>query len=223
MLVFASIASAGNVSSVRARIVAGNWLTHVVHAYGSWGGDTSPVISGEESFVHNGVVVGYNFTVNPKGHILVSARDDIPAVKLYSETSTLSLQNEGLQEQIDWIAEEIFDVGEVIDIHGVDTAEVDPSHNPDRKLWAMLHKDPQEFATAAREAATEAVTYGPLLTTTWAQGNPYNQQCPLWSTGCRTYRGMRGNGRLPDHEILELPRKWAGIKSYSWYNGLLLM
>ena len=61
------------------------------------------------------MIVGYNFTVNPRGHILVSARDDIPAVKLYSETSTLSLQNEGMQEQIDWIAEEIFDVGEVID------------------------------------------------------------------------------------------------------------
>ena len=116
MLVFAGTASAGNVSSVRARIVARNWLTQVVHAYGSWGGDTTPVISGEEPFVSNGVIVGYNFTVNPRGHILVSARDDIPAVKLYSETSTLSLQNEGMQEQIDWISQEIFEVGEVIDI-----------------------------------------------------------------------------------------------------------
>ena len=48
MLTFAGIASAGNVNSFRARIVARNWLTQVVHAYGSWGGDTTPVISGEE-------------------------------------------------------------------------------------------------------------------------------------------------------------------------------
>ena len=65
---------------------------------GPGGGTHRPLFQARSRSFHNGVVVGYNFTVNPKGHILVSARDDIPAVKLYSETSTLSLQKEGLQE-----------------------------------------------------------------------------------------------------------------------------
>ncbi len=219
MLVFAGIASAEMSVRIRARNVARNWLTHVVHAYGSWGGTHRPQSQVEESFVHNGVVVGYNFTVNPKGHILVSARDDIPAVKLYSETSTLSLQKEDLQEQIAWIAEEIFEVGEAIDTHGVEMAAVDPSQNPDRKLWVRLQKDPQEFARVAGEAATEAVSYGPLLTTTWAQGDPYNQQCPLWSTGCRTLVGCVATAASQIMKYWNYPRVGQGSTSYSWYNG----
>ena len=219
MLVFTGIASAGNISSIRARIVARNWLTHVVHAYGSWGGDTSPAISGEESFVHYGVVVGYNFTVNPHGHILISARDDIPAVKLYSETSTLSLQEEGMQETIAWIAEEIFEVGEAIDTHGVEMAAAEHSQNPDRKLWVRLQKDPLEFERVAGEALMEAVSYGPLLTTTWAQGDPYNQQCPLWSTGCRTIVGCVATATSQILKYWNYPTAGQGSKSYSWYNG----
>jgi hypothetical protein len=221
MLLFAGSASAGNVNSVRARIVAKNWLTHVVHAYGSWGGNTSPEISDQESIEHKGVVVGYNFTINPKGHILVSARDDIPAVKLYSETSTLSLQKEDLQEQIEWVAEEIFEVGKAIDTHGIEMAAVEHSQNPDRKLWAMLQKDPREFERVAGEALTEAVSYGPLLTTTWAQGDPYNQQCPLWSTGCRTLVGCVATAASQIMKYWNYPGVGMGSKSYSWYNGAI--
>jgi hypothetical protein len=222
LLVFAGIASAGNVSSYRARKVAENLLSHVVRSYGSWGGiAVAPVISGEESFVHNGVVVGYNFTVDPRGHILVSARDDIPAVKLYSETTTLSLQDEGLQEQIDWISKEIFDVGEAIDIHSLEMVAADPSRNPDRKVWAIMDKDTRDFATAAGEAATEAtVSYGPLLTTTWAQGDPYNQECPTTYIGQPTLVGCVATAASQIMRYWNYPAVGQGSTSYSWYNGL---
>jgi hypothetical protein len=224
MLVFTGIASAGNVNSDRAHMVAMNWLAHVVHAYGSWGGDTSPAISGEEPFLSNGVIVGYNFTVSPKGHILVSARDDIPAVKLYSETSTLSLQKEGLQETIAWITKEILEMGEAIDTHEVEIAAADPSRNPDRKLWAKLGKGPQEFAAAAGQAATEAVvSYGPLLTTTWAQGDPYNQQCPLTNLGSTTLVGCVATAASQIMRYWNYPAAGQGSNSYSWYNGSAYM
>ncbi len=223
MLLFADIASAGNVSSDQARNAAKNWLTWVVHAYGSWGGDKSPDISDEEPFVSNGMIVGYNFTVSPKGHILVSARDDIPAVKLYSENATLSLRNQDLQEQIDWISKEIFDVGEAIDTHSVDMAAAVPSRNPDRKVWAMLDKGLQEFAATAGEAATAtgeaaAISYGPLLTTTWNQPDPYNQQCPLYN-GSPTLVGCVATAAAQIMRYWNYPAVGQGSTSYSWWNG----
>ena len=221
MLAFSGFAAAGDVGPDNARNVAENWLYHVVHSFGSWGGTVSPAISGEESLVYKGRVVGYNFTVSPKGHILVSARDDIPAVKLYSENATLSVHHETHPEQAAWIAEEIFQLGEAIDCHSYESAPVDPSQNPDLEAWAGFKKNPRNFEAAflSGEAASEAVSYGPLLTTTWAQSDPYNQQCPLESSGCRTVVGCVATAASQIMKFWNYPVTGQGRTSYTWNDG----
>lgn len=221
MLVFSGLAAAADVSPDKARIVAENWLYHIVHSFGSWGRNVSPSISGEEPLVFKGAVVGYNFTVKPKGHILVSARDDIPAVKLYSENATLSVQNENQQEQVSWIAEEIFLLGVAIDSYGYELAAADPSQNPDLKVWARFKKDPRIFGAAflSDEASPEAVSYGPLLTTTWTQSDPYNQQCPLDSSGCRTIVGCVATAASQIMKFWNYPSTGQGQTSYTWNDG----
>ena len=216
-----STASAAVVTLDKAQTVAQNWLTDIVHTYGSWGGSSAPVISGSEPFVYNGTTVGFNFTVSPQGHILVSARDDIPAVKLYSETSTLSSQNKGDQDQISWISKELFQVGQAIDTHGSEAAAADPVQNPDRSLWNMLDKSTEAFnaATATGETATEAVSYGPLLTSTWAQRNPYNQQCPLDSQNRQTLTGCVATAASQIMRYWKYPASGQGSVSYTWNNG----
>ena len=100
-----------------------------------------------------------------------------------------------------------------------DTAEVDSSQNPDRKQWARLLKDPQEFASVTGEAATETVAYGPLLTTAWGQGYPYNQQCPHWSNGTPTYVGCVATAASQIMRYWGYPANGQGSISYSWYNA----
>lgn len=221
ILFFPVIAAAGNVSPDNARNVAENWLYHVVHSFGSWGGTVSPSISGEESLVHNGVLVGYNFTVNPRGHILVSARDDIPAVKLYSENTTLSVYNGNHPEQTDWIAEEIFQLGEMIDSRNAELASADPSQNPDLEIWARFQKNPWKFEDAflSDKAPPDAVSYGPLLTTTWAQQEPYNQECPLESSGCRSIVGCVATATSQIMKFWNYPATGQGKTFYLWNNG----
>jgi hypothetical protein len=220
LLGLAGVASAGNVSPERARIVAGNWLTSIVQSYGSWGGDASPAIAGQEPFYFKGVIVGYNFTVAPRGHILVSGRDDIPAVKLYSDTSTLSLQNETMQEKIEWITREIFEVGEAIETHRTELATMDSSQNPDILLWAKLEKDPQDFQNTSGITAAEAASFGPLLTTTWDQDSPYNQQCPLMYGGYVTVpTGCVATAAAQIMRYWNYPTTGLGSTSYSWDSG----
>lgn len=219
LLGFSVVAWAGDVDSNRACNAARNWITQVVHAYGSWGGASNPSISGAETLVFNGVVVGYNFTVSPKGHVIVSARDDIPAVKLYSDTSTLSLLQADMQEQIDWIAEEIFQVGDAIDTHGFELSPINHSQNPDRNLWVSLDKAHQDFALSVGQDTNQAVSYGPLLASTWNQPNPYNQECPLSSSGCRTIVGCVATAASQIMKYWKYPSAGQGSKSYTWYNG----
>ncbi len=220
-LIVVGAASADVVTLDRAQNVAQNWLTDIVHTYGSWGGSASPVISGVEPFTYNGTTVGFNFTVSPQGHILVSARDDMPAVKLYSETSTLDSRTEDFQDQITWISKELYQVGQAIDTHGVEAAAADPVQNPDRKLWTLLDKNTESFnaATEAGAAPAEATSYGPLLTSTWAQSDPYNQQCPLDSQNRRTLTGCVATAASQIMKYWKYPATGQGAVSYVWNNG----
>lgn len=91
-MVVSCVVLAGRVSVDDARMVAQNWLTHYVQTYRSWGRSTSPTIQAEEPMTHQGQTVSYNFLIAPRGNIVVPFRNELPVVKLYSETTTLSMQ-----------------------------------------------------------------------------------------------------------------------------------
>ena len=216
------IGSAGQVGMEKAGRVAQNWLHHCVTAYGSWAGGTSPTILDEEPVVFNGQVVGFNFLIYPMGNILVSARDDIPPVKLYSDTSTLSINSEDTHEQAEWIAEEIFLIGDAIDSHSGDMAGIDVSQNPDAVAWALFGMATAQFRQKYQSwaAGTESVSLGPLLTTTWSQLAPFNLQCPLEASGCQTIVGCVATAAAQIMKFWSKPAKGAGSTSYKWNNGV---
>ena len=219
VLTLSGIGSAGEVSMDRAKTVAQNFLQYTVQAYGPWAGTDSPSISKNEVLTHEGQVVGYNFLVDPKGHILVSSRDDLPPVKLYSDTSTLSIYAEDIREQVEWIAEETFDIGQAIDEHSGELAAMDASQNPDVQAWALLGNSnfAQEYESLAEEA--EFLSYGPLLSSTWGQGNPYNLQCPLdpLNSNCRTVVGCVATAAAQIMRHWGYPATGTGSTSYSWH------
>jgi len=66
---------------------------------------------------------------------------------------------------------------------------------------------------------TESLSLGPLISTTWAQGDPYNQQCPLDSNGCRTIVGCVATAASQIMKYWSHPKTGAGNISYLWYNG----
>ncbi|MBI5594336.1 MAG: C10 family peptidase [Deltaproteobacteria bacterium] len=222
LLYFPGIGSAGHVGMEKARIIARNWLHHCISAYGSWGGVQSPAISGEETLMHQNEVVGYNFLIYPKGNILVAARDDLPPVKLYSDTRTLSVDAENTQEIATWIADEISQIGKAIDAHGTDSAANAAllQKSPDVKAWTLFSNDTRFEREYLRYAAgTELLSLGPLMTTTWAQSDPYNQQCPLDSNGCRTIVGCVATAASQIMKYWSHPKTGAGNISYLWNSG----
>jgi hypothetical protein len=223
LLYFPGIGSADYLGMDKGRIVAQNWLTHCINAYGSWAGVSSPTISGEETLMHQNEVVGFNFLIYPKGNILVTARDDLPPVKLYSDTSTLSIYAENTGEIAAWIAGEISQTGKAIDAHASDPTvktTLLQQNNPDVKAWKIF-SDAAQFDREYRRstAGTESLSIGPLLTSTWDQGDPYNRQCPKDSKECRTIVGCVATAVSQIMKYWSHPKIGAGIISYQWYDG----
>lgn len=158
-LALATIALAGEVSLGKARIVAENRLTYYVKTYGGWAGSTSPKIKADELMIFKDQVVGYNFVVSPKGHIIVPYRDELPPVKLYSETTTVSMQDKS--ELVgEWIREELFKLDKALVEHAVEMGNVDFKATSNGRLWALFESDQLTF-TKAYETTTDGATIFP--------------------------------------------------------------
>ena len=224
-LVFFSfgISLAETVSSYEASIVAQNWLNSCVKSYGSWAGSNSPTIVEQQIVEYENKLVGYNFIVSPSGHVLVPAMHELPVVKLYSETCSLSIAPSDADQVAEWIAEELYKIDQAIEEHRDELEMVDLSQTKNGKLWALFSAPAAEFAQeyADYESGVEFLTVGPLLTTTWKQGDPYNLQCPLYygSTTCRTVVGCVATAAAQIMKYWNYPAKGAGSTSYTWYNG----
>jgi hypothetical protein len=199
---------AAEVSLERARPAALNWIN-------ASAGDKSVVkgayeIIGEEVIVFNNETVGYNFLLSPVGHIIVPAQDELPTVKLYSFTSTLSMAEDS--EITGWIKEELYKLKDAIRNHAAEVEHIDHTATHNGRLWAMFEKDPisasREYAQAV--SSIEASSLAPLLSTAWDQSDPYNMHTPLWYDGQKTYTGCVATAAA---QINELPRsKLRGIR-----------
>jgi len=202
-----------------ARAVAQNWLNHYTAAYKSWAGSSSPVLTMAEFLRCQGKIVGYNFLVLPRGHILVPSRDELPPVKLYSESVTISVDQRS--EVFDWIAEELFKLDQALDEHAQEMMGIDFRNTANGRLWEVFKSSeqafPQRFSKAA--ATMDFLTVGPSLATTWGQEEPYWQQTPLWTDGSHTSTGCVATAAAQIMKFWNYPATGKGSTSYVWNNG----
>jgi subtilisin-like proprotein convertase family protein len=212
-------AFAGKVELARAKQAAQNWLQNSAQDKRLVGKKTYQII-GQEPIVVNKKTVGYNFILSPRGHIIVPARDELPVVKLYSFTSTLRIAQGS--DAAKWISEELFGVEDTIDRHAVDMAGVNQGNTHNGRLWARFGKDPSTFAqesAALPGSQTETLSLGPLLSTTWNQGDPYNLNTPLWYNGQKTVTGCVATAAAQIMKFWNYPTTGQNSKSYTWNNG----
>lgn len=77
-------AFAAPVNGDQARIVAENYLRHVVATFNRWNGDL-PSIRSISPVLYNDANVFWHVQLEPTGYLLVSSRDELSPVKVYSE------------------------------------------------------------------------------------------------------------------------------------------
>lgn len=212
MTVRAELADATEMSNV-----ASNWAVEKAQKAGGWAGSTAPVVSESHELWHDGVLVGRYFDVQPRGYVLVPVLKELSPVKVYSDESDLGPSQEGGMVQM--IAELLYQRMEAFRAVYGSYAVAAPV--TDETLFGTVHRD--EWArldVAAKDFRAVSATGveaqgGPLVSVSWDQGAPYNNECPLGDGG-RTVVGCVATATSQIMKFWEWPASGVGVHYFTW-------
>jgi hypothetical protein len=171
-------------SEAEMRNVAQNWATEVSQKR-DWAGGATPAVDLAHELWYNGVLVGRYYDVQPRGFVLVPTLREMTPVKIYSDESNLSGDQEGgpllLAREILYQRMEAFRTvygSYSATVATTDDALFSPAHKADWDRLAVSAKDFRPQSATGSEAQG-----GPMLTVSWHQGEPYNGFCPMGDGG----------------------------------------
>jgi len=152
----------------------------------------------------NGVAVFYILNLIPKGFIIVSANDAAPPVLGYSFENNYASegQPENFSNWIQGYADQI----NILNQNNIASTEGNTTQ------WNAL-------LTAGTNKSTATVTtVGPLLTSTWNQGAPYNYLCPADGAGPggHVYAGCVATAMSQVMYYWRYPITGTGSHGYTW-------
>ncbi|MDH4239373.1 MAG: C10 family peptidase, partial [Phycisphaerae bacterium] len=174
--------------------VANNWISLIIEKKGAWGDANNAYVEDIQEFKRGQRTLGYFCRVFPKGYIVLSLHKQLAPVKAYSATCNLDPDSqEGMTDLIKGRMERI--------LGRVDEWARKLNAPPDdvmakilevnyRDAWNELQVDATSFQQKL-ESDIEPMNYqegGILLSSSWHQLDPYNQQCPLSSGTCTDTR-----------------------------------
>ena len=201
MLLCIGVAEAGPVGIDKARTVALNYLKKADPANAKLTESNLVDISSTTPFREF-----YDFTVEPKGFILVAGDDCVQPILGYSTTNTFA--SEGMPEHVKkWLE------GYEIQIRSLRTAH--PQLSPDiASQWDLLIE--------GLDIEWNGSPANPLLTTTWAQGSEYNYFCPVRENNEKCLLGPVAVAMAQVMRYWGWPQSGTGIHTYPW-NGTVIL
>jgi len=165
-------AFAAPVSEEQARIVAKNYLRHVVETFNRWDGNI-PIIRSITPIQYNNTKVFWHLHLDPSGYLLVSTRDELSPVKVYSEQGIFDpARVNSLSAPESWIIPEQYQSVEAVS-NPVKSTRLSPTSavvDQIESAWRTFSQTPSESQRAAAVLPAEEV--GPLITARWGQGDP---------------------------------------------------
>ncbi|MFH1680573.1 MAG: C10 family peptidase, partial [Candidatus Eisenbacteria bacterium] len=188
LFLLAPPASAEQATIAQMTQVCENWLAYVVHGSGSWAGSTDPSIAEASPIMSNGTVLAQYFSISPKGYVVVPVLMELPPVKAYSEEYQLDFTQEvGYPQLLREVLESRIQF--FIETYGSLDAIQPPTGDvlfgrEHRQEWDRYAVDSERFLDELGQGRQPTrTTVGPLLTSSWDQGPPYNMFCPTGDGG----------------------------------------
>ena len=220
VLTLAPSVTASVASSEEMELVCRNWLSQVVHDKGDWAGETNPDILKAEALVEDGQVLGRCFAIAPTGYVVVPVLKELPSVKAYSTESNLNVSDTGGFTQLlkDVISDRMRLYKKIygsIDVAQPDTGEVLLGRG-NRERWDRYAVSSEEFDKFLNKSGRSPMDIvGPLLTTAWDQGSPYNDYCPM-GDGARCVAGCVATAYAQIMAYHQWPPAGDGSHTYYW-------
>ena len=202
------------VTSDEALSVAQNWISLITRIKGHWAGSQAAEAVSCEKFKKGNKPIGYFCRVKPRGFVVISQYGVLAPVKAYSSMSDLNPDvDEGitgvLKRKMDRILAHIekkvgpIEQAPLVDVEKI--LEINQSHD-----WELLGGDRTALQNELDAEAT-AINYQSskvLLSTEWAQGDPFNSQVPAPPSGddCTEPRCTAGCGPVALGQVM---RHWC--------------
>ncbi len=188
-IVHATEAGAQLVDAQQARLVCRNWLNLIVDVEGDWAESETPHISRMDQITHHNILLGYCFQIEPAGYVLVPTFKQFSPIKATSQSSSFDPLSEGGFSLM--VRENLYEIYQQYTNRYGDPASEQSSSNTslplaekNRQAWKRFLQDENEFQDSLSELdQNEHSRNGPLLTTAWHQGPPYNDFCPIGDDG----------------------------------------
>ena len=196
------------------------WLAYTVDQQGSWAGAADPKIVGVQEIMAGDLVVGRCYSIAPRGCVVVPVLKEMPPVKAYSGEHDLDVsQTVGFPQ----LLREVLALRMAAYIERYGSVEASQPERGEvlfdrehRQLWDRLTVAPEQFqADLASGGFGTRAEVGPLLTTNWHQGGPYNLDCPLGDGG-RTVVGCVATAAAQVMRYHNWPPNGIGDHSYTW-------
>lgn len=200
--------------------VSQNWLSLIISQKGEWSKSKSPVLGEAQDIVVNDTLLGRYFVVEPNGYIVVPNLKELSPVKAYSEDSRLDLNDpdgfsamlrEVLQDRIRLFVKAYGSMEVAQPTKGETLFGVEQ-----RAAWDRFSAAPEIFDRELKEGNFKSSgDLGPLLTTSWHQGAPYNNKCP-WGDGGRTVVGCVATATAQIMAYYKWPPEGTGSRTLYW-------
>ncbi len=201
--------------------VCENWLSYTVTQTGDWAGVQNPQIDNVRDIIVDDTLVGRFYSIRPTGYVVVPVLKELAPVKAYSDENSLDIEEADgfalLLRQVLQSRTQLY-----IEVYGSLDAVQPDDQQPlyafsNRRKWDAFAVPPKDFDVSAdKELMAPMDEAGPLLTTAWHQGYPYDALCPMGDGG----RCAVGCVATAAAQIMYY-HKWppAGTGSYSYYWG----
>lgn len=217
LMLLTSPAPAQMATMDEAQIVAENWIGRVILNQENWGGCDWAQVADVQEFKRDNRIIGYFCRIEPVGFIVISLRKELAPVKAYSDESNLDPDSdEGMADLIKLKMEGILDaIEQPIQLQQAASAQ-DILEIDYRPTWDVLCNEAMLFSDSSEAslAAADEDQVGPLLNTSWHQGDPYNKECPPASGDCTQERCAVGCVALAGAQIMKY-WNWPP-ESYDW-------
>ena len=213
------------VSAERARqeemeLVCQNWLSYMVYQKGAWAGETRPEIIQVDEIIENDTVLARCFSVSPMGYVVVPVLKELPPIKAYSEKCRLDVdQRIGFPQLLREV------LLHRIRMYSMRYGSLDAVQPPTGDVllgrehkaeWNLFLKSQQEFeGELGRGEFSPLLQAGPLLRSSWVQGSPFNNLCPMGDGG-RYVVGCVATAAAQIMKYWNWPPSGTGSYSYVW-------
>lgn len=199
-----------------------NMLSKVVSDQGGWAGQTNPKINRVDNLSANDTVLARVYNIAPEGFIIVPVLKDLPPVKAYSEEGFFDINDTvGFPRMVREVLQNR--IRNFVSLYGsMETVQAEVTDEvlgaEHRRAWNLFTLREELFLDKLNKdfKSPADTTMGPLLTTSWHQSAPYNNNCPMGCWSNRTVVGCVATAMAQLMAYYQWPPEGYGYRYHNW-------